>query len=246
MTLLFIPSWLEMQVVSLLLNLTVLTYWQKKGAFQGNLREWKLGALAAPIAAFPHQAPCSSSRQSRSFQTSSRDMLYLCLFENQNNNIPNPISIYIWKSCSWCSQDPTWKVDGVQRPNGLACRKNRMKETCSTWGTSRQPQRVPQNLLKKGAKEVVPPILYEEERQTGASCSLKQISSPSISSDCLWVKPQVLLCFLLSLSLERPEPQTISETAENIWGSLLEEEPKWECCSAGQQLFSSASSKPCR
>ena len=163
-------------------------------------------------------------------------MLYLCLFQSQNNNIPNPISIYIWKSCSWCSQDPIWKVDGVQCPDGLACGKNRMKETSSTWGTSRHPQRVPQNLLEGGSKRGC--FLHslktgKTSLPTGASCSGKQSSSLSISSDCLWLMSQVLLCFILSISLERPEPRTITEIAENIRGSLLERDPKWEFCFAG-------------
>lgn len=176
-------------------------------------------------------------------------MLYLCLFQSQNNNIPSPISIYIWKNCSWCSQDPTRKVDGVQRPDGLACEKNRMKETHNTWATSDDPQRVQKNLLEEGSKRGCFPHSLRSRKtslQIGASCSGKQSSSPSISLDCLLAMPQVLLCFLLRISLERPETKTIPETAENICGSLLEGEPKWECCSAGQQLFSSASSKACR
>lgn len=87
----------------------------------------------------------------------------LCHCENQNNNIPNAISIYIWKSCSWCSQDSTWKMNGVQCPDGLACGKNSIKETC-TWGTRGHPYRVPQNLLEKEAREIISPILCEGER----------------------------------------------------------------------------------
>lgn len=176
-------------------------------------------------------------------------MLYLCLFQSQNNNIPSPVSIYIRKNCSRCSQEPTWKVDQVQRPDGLACGRNRMKETRNTWATSGHPQRVPKNLLEEGSKRRCFPHSLRNRKtslQTGASCSGKQISSPSISSDCLLVMPQILLCLLLRISLERPETKTIPETAENICVSLLEGEPKWECCSAGQQLFSSASSKACR
>lgn len=130
-------------------------------------------------------------------------MLYLCLFESQNNDISNAISIYIRKSCSRCSQDPIRKVDGVQCPDSLACGKNRTRETCSTWGTSGHPQWVPQNLHEGQNKRACLPHSWRKGKksiQTGATCSGKWSSSPGISSDWLWDMPSSC-CASFSASL---------------------------------------------
>lgn len=148
-------------------------------------------------------------------------MLYLCFFEGQNNNIPNPISIYIWKSCSWSSQDPIWKVNGVQCPDGLAYGKNRMKETLGNQRTFPDSSTKPS--WRREQKSLF--SLFPEKtknKHTGQASVGSKAHFFRLALSCVFV----LLCFLLCISLNRPELKNLSEIAGYIWGSFLEGEPK--------------------
>lgn len=165
MTLLFIHSCQEMQVVSLLLDLTALIYWKKKGAFKVKSKGMKITLLQLMLQPFHIRIPVLPLDSEGPFK-SWGGIYCTCVSLRARTTIsliPSPSTS--GRVAAGAARMPLerWMEFSVQMVSPVG--RTGWKRPAALGETAVIPRRFHKIFLKEWAREMVFPILWEEERQ---------------------------------------------------------------------------------